>query len=169
MNIYIDEIVKTVNKRLKEGLSTAQIEKEMGVGKDSLRKRLNRANYRYNKALKQYRLIGNTDVASNVITPNNTSVSHKNKTKIISDVTTLNIKPVIQPKTELTEEEINILKTIARNYKKINRSCDIKGEVVTRSVRTYNDVLEQFASYCKENKISQKESIALALIDFMES
>ena len=168
MIIDIEDIAKVVNKRLKEGLSTAQIEKEMKVGKDTLRKKLNRANYRYNKDLKQYELISNTYVTSNVITLNNTDVLHKNNTNITSSVITENIKPLTQTKVELTEDEINILKIIARNYKIINRSHELEGEVVTRSVRTYKNVLEQFALYCKGNNISQKESIALALIDFMK-
>lgn len=169
MIIDIEDIAKVVNKRLREGLSTGQIEKEMKVGKDTLRKKLNRANYRYNKDLKQYELISNTDVTSNVITSNNIDVLHKNNTNRTSSVITENIKPVTQTKVELTEDEINILKIIARNYKIINRSYELEGEVVTRSVRTYKNVLEQFALYCKGNNISQKESIALALIDFMSS
>lgn len=169
MNIDIEDIAKVVNKRLKEGLSTAQIEKEMKVGKDTLRKKLNRANYRYNKDLKQYELISNIDVTPNVITKNNTNVLHKDNTNITSSVITENNKQVTQTKMELTEDEINILKIIARNYKTINRSYELEGEIVTRSVRTYKNVLENFSSYCKENNISQKESIALALIDFMKA
>ena len=169
MIIDIEDIAKVVNKRLKEGLSTAQIEKEMKVGKDTLRKKLNRANYRYNKDLKQYELISNIDVTPNVITKNNTNVLHKDNTNITSSVITENNKQVTQTKMELTEDEINILKIIARNYKTINRSYELEGEIVTRSVRTYKNVLEKFSSYCKENNISQKESIALALIDFMKA
>ena len=42
VDIKIDEIVKYVNEKMKNGLSMAQIEKEMKVGKDTLRKKLNR-------------------------------------------------------------------------------------------------------------------------------
>lgn len=37
----------------------------MKLGKDTLRKRLNRANYRYNKDLKQYELDSNTCTTHN--------------------------------------------------------------------------------------------------------
>lgn len=168
MNIDIEDIAKVVNKKLKEGLSTAQIEKEMKVGKDTLRKKLNRANYRYNKDLKQYELISNTDITLSVTTQKNTDVLDKNNTNTTQSVITQRNTPVTQNKIELTEDEINILKIIARNYKISTRSYELEGEIVTRSVRTYKNVLEQFASYCKENNLSQKDSIALALIDFMK-
>lgn len=162
MKIEIEDIAKLVNERLKEGLSTGQIEKEMKVGKDTLRKKLNRANYKYNKDLNQYELITNTDIIKSGTTQNNTDVLYKNNTNTTQEVIT-------QKNTELTEEEINILKIVARNYKIVNRSYELEGEIVTRSVRTYKNVLDEFSSYCKENNISQKESIALALIDFMKS
>ena len=168
MNIGIEDIAKVVNEKLKEGLSTVQIEKEMKVGKDTLRKKLNRANYRYNKDLKQYELISNTEVTLNGTTQKNIEVLQKNNTYTTQNVITQKKKPVTQNKIELTEDEINILKIITRNYKIANRSYELEGEVVTRSVRTYKNILEQFASYCKENNISQKDSIALALIDFMK-
>ena len=38
VDIKIDEIVEYVNEKMKNGLSMAQIEKEMKVGKDTLRK-----------------------------------------------------------------------------------------------------------------------------------
>lgn len=67
MNIEIEDIAKLVNERLKEGLSTGQIEKEMKVGKDTLRKKLNRANYKFNKDLNQYESITNTDIRQSKI------------------------------------------------------------------------------------------------------
>lgn len=169
MNVKIEDIAKLVNERLKEGLSTWQIEKEMKVGKDTLRNKLNRANYKYNNDLNKYELIGNTDIVKSVTTQNNSGVLHKNNTDTTQNVITPKNIKVPQEKIELTEEEINILKIIARNYKIVNRSYDLEGEIITRSVRTYKNVLEEFSSYCKENNISQKESIALALIDFMKS
>lgn len=48
------DLVDYVNKKLTEGFSTAKIEKEMQLGKDTLRKKLNRAGYKFNKDLKQY-------------------------------------------------------------------------------------------------------------------
>lgn len=168
MNIEVKDIAKVVNEKLKEGLSTAQIEKEMKVGKDTLRKKLNRGNYRYNKELKQYELISNTNMGQGVITQKNTDITKSKKNNVTDSVITLSNKDITLSKIELTEEEINILKIITRNYKLTNRKSELDGEVITRSIRTYKNVLDTFALYCKENHISQKDSISLALIDFMK-
>lgn len=170
----MQDIVKVVNGKLKDGLSTAQIEKQMKLGKDTLRKRLNRANYRYNKDLNQYILTDNTPITDNVITLKNTPATHSNNTYVTGNVITRNVtevtqevKEVTQQKAELTEDEIKILKIIASNYKKAESNYNFDGDVITRSIRTYKNVLEQFATYCKDNNLSQKESIAIALMDFM--
>ncbi|MEG2364726.1 MAG: hypothetical protein RSC26_14600 [Terrisporobacter sp.] len=168
MNIGVKDIANVVNEKLKEGLSTAQIEKEMKVGKDTLRKKLNRGNYRYNKELKQYELISNTDIIQGVITQKNNDITNYEKNNVTDSVITLPNNDITLSKTELTEEEINILKIITRNYKLTDRKSELEGEVITRSIRTYKNVLDVFASYCKKNNISQKDSIALALIDFMK-
>ncbi|MEG1132549.1 MAG: hypothetical protein RSD77_09530 [Romboutsia sp.] len=168
MNIGVKDIANVVNEKLKEGLSTAQIEKEMKVGKDTLRKKLNRGNYRYNKELKQYELISNTDMVQGVITQKNNDITNYEKNNVTDSVITLQNNDITLSKTELTEEEINILKIITRNYKLTDRKSELEGEVITRSIRTYKNVLDVFASYCKKNNISQKDSIALALIDFMK-
>ena len=54
VDINIDEIVKYVNKKLKIGLNVGQIEKEMKVGKDSIRKKLNKNGYKFDNNKRQY-------------------------------------------------------------------------------------------------------------------
>lgn len=163
----MEDIVTVVNGKLCEGLSTAQIEKQMKLGKDTLRKRLNRANYRYDKGLNQYRLVDNTNATQEVITPKNIDVTHCHNTYETERVITQDVENITQKKIELTEEEIEILKVIASNYKKAESNYKFDGDIITRSVRTYRKVLEQFASYCKNNNLSQKDSLAIALMDFM--
>jgi hypothetical protein len=51
-----------VNNKLKEGYSIAKVERELNFGKDTLRKKLNRANYKYNKTLNQFILDDNTNI-----------------------------------------------------------------------------------------------------------
>lgn len=163
----MEDIVKLVNGKLCEGLSTAQIEKQMKLGKDTLRKRLNRSNYRYDKSLNQYKLVDNINATQGVVTPKNIDVTSCCNTYETECVTTQKIENVTQKKIELTEEEIEILKVIASNYKKAEINYKFDGDIITRSVRTYKKVLEQFASYCKDNNLSQKDSLAIALMDFM--
>lgn len=45
---------------------------------------------------------------------------------------------------------------------------DLEGEAVVRSFKTYKSVLDKFGEYCKSKKESQKDLLALALVEFME-
>lgn len=175
-DIRIDEVVKYVNEKLKSGLSMIQIEKEMKVGKDTLRKKLNRNNFKYDKNLKKYIYVSsetqaNTlkkDIKKNSIEKiDNTNVTQSVTKKEIIKKSDSNKKKVIEEQL-FTEEEILILKNIIKNYKLSNTNVILDGKIVTRSVRTYKNVLDKFSQYCKDNKLSQKDSIAIALIDFMK-
>lgn len=55
------ELVDSVNKKYAEGYTTlSKIEKELGFGKDSVRQRLKRNGYAYNKTLNKFVLLDNT-------------------------------------------------------------------------------------------------------------
>ncbi|MGK0468459.1 hypothetical protein [Clostridium sp.] len=43
----------------------------------------------------------------------------------------------------------------------------LKGDVVSRSVKTYKIALDEFVGFCKERKETQKDLIALALVEFI--
>lgn len=170
VDININELVNYVNEKMKNGLSMTQIEKEMKVGKDTLRKKLNRNNFRYDKNLKKYVCVTNEtqiNMSTKYLTENsnNTNITQSVYQKDIREKNNSN-KNI---KNELfTEEEITILKKIVKNYKLSTSDIVLDGEIVTRSVRTYKNVLIKFSKYCKDNKLSQKDSIATALKDFME-
>lgn len=176
VDINIDEIVKYVNEKMKNGLSMAQIEKEMKVGKDTLRKKLNRNNFKYDKNFKKYIYV----IDETHINTSKNDIEKKLKENVKNKYITQsvitegtkgncnNIKKNIPEGHLFTEEEITILKNIIKNYKLCTTDMVLDGEIVTRSVRTYKNVLDRFAQYCKDNKLSQKDSIAIALIDFMK-
>ncbi|MBS6503721.1 MAG: hypothetical protein KH415_19265 [Clostridium sp.] len=176
VDIKIDEIVKYVNEKIKNGLSMAQIEKEMKVGKDTLRKKLNRNNFKYDKNLKKYIYVTN-ETYSNILKkdankkPIN-NLDNKNITQSVTEKedkeTNKDIKKSVPQGYLFDEEEIAILKNIIKNYKLSTTNMILDGEIVTRSVRTYKNVLDKFVKYCKDNKLSQKDSIAIALIEFMK-
>ena len=50
----IEDQVEFINEKLRSGLSITKIEQELKLGKDTIRKRLNRHGYKYNKDLKQF-------------------------------------------------------------------------------------------------------------------
>lgn len=59
----ITQLVTQVNTKYQDGFtSLAKIEKELGYGKDSIRQRLSRNGYVFNKGLKQYVLQDNTTI-----------------------------------------------------------------------------------------------------------
>lgn len=45
---------------------------------------------------------------------------------------------------------------------------DFEGTTTVRSFKTYTKVLDKFAEYCKGKKETQKDLLALALVEFME-
>lgn len=156
-DIKILDLVDYVNKNLNKGLSTANIEKQLlKTGKDTLRKKLNRYNYFYNKELNQY-VLGEKKELVNI------------NTKPIA----LKEKQEIKTEENLTIEEIKILREIIKNYKAENKevaaTLDLEGEVVVRSIRTYKKVLDLFSSYCKKRDLNQKDSLSKALIFYMEN
>ena len=54
VDIKIDELLDYVNEKLKIGLNVGQIEKEMKVGKDSIRKKLNKNGYKFDNNKSNY-------------------------------------------------------------------------------------------------------------------
>lgn len=168
--VDINEIVKYVNMKMEKGLSMAQIEKEMKVGKDTLRKKLNRNNYKYDKELKKYISVTNETLINTQekrIETNNKKDVIQSVAKVESKGNNIDTEKNVPQGHLFTEEEITILKSIIKNYKLSNTNISLDGEVVTRSVRTYKNVLDKFSQYCKDNKLSQKDSIAIAFIEFM--
>ena len=210
VDIKIDEIVKYVNEKMKNGLSMAQIEKEMKVGKDTLRKKFTATPWEgkfvmedgldveiikwlahENKLFSKLKVEHNyphcwrcstplvyyakpswniemTKLKDKLIENNNNIDITRSITKKETKENSNSIKNNVPEGHLFTEEEITILKNIIKNYKLCTTDVVLDGEIVTRSIRTYKNVLDRFAQYCKDNKLSQKDSIAIALIDFMK-
>lgn len=245
MDKNIDELVVYVNTELKNGLSTASIEKKLNVGKDTIRKKLNRANYRYNKELNQYITQDNTGIIKDEtqITQDNTKyITHENtesykikkdiynnKNNIIMEEENMeiqafkelnitekidminnltqgkkNLKDVeeqlgftnvgkymdknlcfwngttktyelIKKEGQFSVDEVAILKEVIKNHnlqqdiKNLLNIDDLKDKTITtRSFRSYKEVMDGFATYCKENKLNQAECLAIALLDFIK-
>ena len=153
-------LVKEVNKYLREGKSIGEIEVLKGFGKDTLRKKLRKFGYKYDRKQKLYVL----DITDNT------------KTNVISNIN--NIKTNIKNKdnskraTTFSENEIKILKEMIKTYEHKNKSIDNldykSSPVVVRSFRSYEKILDTFASFCKKRELNQKDAIATALSDFMK-
>ena len=126
VDINIDEIVKYVNKKLKIGLNVGQIEKEMKVGKDSIRKKLNKNGYKFDNNKRQYIKIkennDNTKEIPDVKKTKEDIIKNDNRTKSVPE------------EHFLTQEEIKILKVIAKNYNKTNTEYKLEGEIKARFI-----------------------------------
>lgn len=189
-NCYMDmdETVIYVNKRLKDGYSIAKVERELKYGKDTLRKKMNRANYFFNKEQNQF-IITNTNVTQSItqtekhvenkpitqtvthsITQSNSSNKANNSTT--EPITQVNNTKVTQPRA-LTDEDFQIIFKLIDEYKarvEINeKPIEIPKDdaVVTRSMRSYDSVFKSFSKYCKDNKIVQQDAIAEALLRYI--
>ncbi|MZK53608.1 DUF4250 domain-containing protein [Clostridium beijerinckii] len=188
----IPNTISHVNNKLKKGYSIAKIERELNLGKDTLRKKLNRANYKYNKILNQFIFEDSNSATQGIAhTSKNAIESIKRHTEI--KVITTNITPKTtqnkiskyndsahnkyqknndaeKQQRAFTDEEFNLLFEIIRNYKLKKNNTNIPREdsdVITRSFRSYKSILDMFANYCKDNELNQKDAIADALILYM--
>lgn len=154
MDIKEMDLVKKVNEALNQGKSITEIEKEMQFGKDTLRKKMRKLNYKFDRKIRLYILDKN-----NIDNTNNTNNIKNNKNGGIF------IK-------SFSGNEIKTLKEIIKIYenKKIEiEDIDYKNsKVVVRSFRSYEKILDKFASFCKQNELNQKEAIAIALSDFIK-
>ena len=103
-SINIEEVVNTVNIKLNNGASISSIERELKLGKDTLRKRLNRAGYKFDKESKQFISEDNFKDTTLNKPSNNKTLSDKDKNDLNvaetkaelncnSDVTQNNVEP----------------------------------------------------------------------------
>lgn len=185
----IEDLVAYVNEELKKGLSTSKIEKNMKVGKDTIRKKLNRAGYAYNTVLQQYVLKGSMANIEPLTQKNTKSYEqHEIRDNTISDSevrkdttqgnTMCYEKPITRENTDsydmdnlFTNEEIAALKQLAKQYIRSQIEFNVEElqdkEIITRSFRSYKEMFNKFANYCKKNNINQVKAVAIALQDFI--
>ncbi|MBM6859400.1 hypothetical protein H9X78_02655 [Clostridium saudiense] len=158
------ELLEYVNKNLSSGLSTSAVEKKMKVGKDTIRKKLNRAGYIYNKNLNCYEKRNNiTEINNNsYITESNIkeNKSKKDNHKIIKN----------NYEENLTREEISFVKMLYKQHLEKQSLNDIEiSEIITRSIRIDKKIMNLFANYCKNNNLNQARAISKALLDFIKN
>ena len=150
----MQELVKEVNEKLRIGYSVARVEREMGWGKDTLRQKLNRAGYTYNKVLKQFITQNNTKSYNKSNDIKESSIRHNNNNKSANKV-------------YFTDNELEELKEILKEYRLSKNLNDIEvkdDEIKNRSVRLYINQFNKFAKYCKEHNLNQSK-VLYTLID----
>lgn len=162
----IKDQLELVNERLKNGSSITKIEKELNLGKDTLRKRLNKQGYRYNKELKQFEFNSEyqqTNKQSNITTKSQTN-KLTNK-RIITD------KEKQKNLDELTLEEIKFLKDWIKKKKLLNQEVDkqiLSNQFKPTTLEIEVNLYKKLEEYCYENKETKKSVINKALSNYLE-
>ena len=166
------DLVTYVNTKLQEGLSTAKIEQEMQLGKDTLRKKLNRAGYKFNKDLKQY-------IKTDYVTQDNTVSYNKEKdvynkkkeTATTGDKEIMDIKFNKKKSEEkLTNAEISFIKMLYKqHYQQKNLNNTEIEKIIVRSIRVDKKSMDLFSDCCKKNNLNQAKAISKAFMDFIKN
>ena len=155
----VQDLLEYVNSELANCSNLTKFAKGLGKNESTIRKKLNKNGYKFDNNKRQYIKIkennDNTKEIPNVKKTKEDIIKNDNKTKSVPE------------EHFLTQEEIKILKVIAKNYNKTNTEYKLEGEIKARSFKTYKNVVDKFVAYCKENKLCQKDCIAIALLDFM--
>ena len=178
----IEKLLSIVNQQLKEGSSISTIERELNFGKDTLRRKLNRAGYKYSKERKRFLFDQELYEKFNSYTKanksaENTTVNTKETTENVTPKEVEHIKNTEitqENKRALTDEDFEILLRMIDDYKLKEKSETLRYEkddntVITRSFRSYKGVLDNFANFCKKNNLAQKDALADAIMLFMRS
>lgn len=180
-NLNIDQLVKYVNIELNKGLSTAQIEKNMKVGKDTIRKKLNRNFYFYQDGqfikrdqtpkIEPKELNTQKAVQTEKIEQNIKKVEQKEEKKVLNtqkgDLT--EIEELLKYKDTLIE--------IAKSFKKSNKiKLDLNSipnmsqEVLTRQMRVHKNALDEFDEFCKlYPNLSKQTLLSWAVLEFLNN
>lgn len=167
MDLDINKLLEYVNSQMSSGgLSVAQIERQMKVGKDTIRKKLNRAGFHFQDG----QFIKDGEL------PKNNNIEHKEEIKPKEVKEVKEIKKNNDDVSELSKYK-DILIEIAKNYKKLNKIKldlntipEMSDEVLTRQMRVHKNALEEFDEFCKSYpNISKQTLLSWAIIEFLNN
>ncbi|MGL5780779.1 hypothetical protein [Cetobacterium sp.] len=151
----IKEQVRYVNNELGKGFSITKIEKTLKLGKDTLRKRLNKQGYVYDKMQKQFII----------------SAINKNIDKEINQQEEIKTNNNQMSNLEgFTKEEIKVLKQIIKE-KSVKNNNGLKklmsDDYKTTTLEIEINLGKALEEYCYENKLTKKTVINQALINYL--
>lgn len=160
--------IAKINELLATGLSMPKVEKELGAGKDTLRRKLNRLGYHFDKSTRQY--VADKEVKEQVTdsiikSPMNLSPKETTTDKPITDV----VIPGY-PSTSgspFATNEIDILRKMIKEYQARDtiqaRENEDRGTLGNRNIRVYKEQYDTFATFCKANNITQADALYKAI------
>ncbi|MFD0737384.1 hypothetical protein [Planotetraspora mira] len=173
----ITDILGLVNDALKNGKSIAQLERDLGLGKDTLRKKLNREGYFFVKEEKKFKSnntgINKEERASTTKAIRRKKEEQRTKEKNINTNLTVleleGLRELLQYKQELLEVIKN--NNGIRNNKEISVMKElVKFDKSNRKKATFNvdlELLEKLKEYEKCSNISKSDVVNIAIKNYL--
>lgn len=171
------KIIRVISE-LNQGKTMPALAKELGVSKDTLRRRLNNSGYKYDNSLKKYNFTG-TETEKNKV--DNMEFSDKNIENIRGKSDNKQKKEVKKDDKKencFSEEEYNFLKKICEDrkitdlgmfidlaYLPSNKETKKSSIVISKEL---HDSFDEFAVKFEGRRISKNSLIELALSEFMK-
>ena len=156
--------IAKINELLSTGLSMGKVEQELGAKKDTLRRKLNRLGYHFNKETRQY---VKDDIEDEWINKSPMNISPKKATtdKPVTDV----VIPSYPNGTNspFAIDEIEILRKMIKEYQARDTiqasENEDRGTLANRNIRVYKEQYDTFATFCKANNITQADALYKAI------
>lgn len=168
-NLTVQEQLEFVNGELKKDKSLTQIAKSLNMSRSTFKRRFEKINYKYDDELKLY-------VKSDIVTIVTPVTQNESVTSITSVTDNTSNTGVTIPKN--TINEIMEMLEWYREQKNIKEaeiielpiSEELKGNIVTRSFKIYENVLEKYNQFCEENpRLKKQDIINMAIIEYIRN
>lgn len=144
--------VDYINNNLKNNTLT-KICEEIGISRSTIRDRFSKAGYSFDKTEIKY-------IYSEIKNKSFNVQKHNNNTNALED----KIKCL-----ELKIEAIEGVLNVGSKYKELSVR-NFKGETVSRCYRLYEEVQQEFSSFCKQNSSYKvQDLLSEALVEYMEN
>ncbi|MCU5197923.1 hypothetical protein OCE52_24310 [Bacillus mobilis] len=167
----------SVITELNQGKKMPVLSSELGISKDTLRKRLNDYGYKYDNSEKKYVFVGSLSEKEKI---NNMELDVKNKNKVRNKSEKVHIEVVKKDDKEniqFSEEEVKILKDFSKKVTDTDlglfmdlaflpSNAETKKSSIIISKQIHDD-FELFAEKYANRRISKNSLIELALDEFM--
>lgn len=163
------ELLERMNSLLMQGFNVAEAEKELGYGDGVARKQLRDAGYKHNRKLKAYIVENDIVTDSNAVTQQQKQELQKKSAVTRSNgvLQQTEQKQEVTQKQVFTIEQVEILHQIINEYQTRQQIQAVsekdKGKTINRNVRVYEKQFEAFASWCKQNNVTQADALYKAI------
>lgn len=164
--LRISDVIHKVNE---QSITLSTLANEIGIAKDTLRRRLKSCGYSFNNKSKKYDYVGELNEKDEI---DKTDISEVFKSKNIKKSDKNQIKSVEKNDFDLSDDEKKFVKKLYSHQNDIRLSIDLsmlpirrktKKHSIEISEQTYNE-FEEFSSRMKEKRYTKNDLIEIALM-----